>query len=78
MNFYELLYRIVDEQCFPYLGRNTTCSIRRVGPLRAAGCVPPKYSERTERYKVGPAYRLGNETDIMYEIMRSGPVQGKY
>lgn len=68
-------YGVVDEQCFPYTGRNTTCSIRRLGPLRAAGCVPPKYSERTERYKVGPAYRLGNETDIMYEIMRSGPVQ---
>ncbi|KAL1501190.1 hypothetical protein ABEB36_006567 [Hypothenemus hampei] len=69
-------YGIVDEQCFPYTGNNfTTCSVRRSGPLRAAGCTPPKYSERTERYKVGPVYRLGNETDIMYEILKSGPVQ---
>jgi hypothetical protein len=25
---------------------------------------------------MGPAYRLGSEQDIMYEIMESGPVQG--
>ncbi|XP_048518010.1 tubulointerstitial nephritis antigen-like [Dendroctonus ponderosae] len=69
-------YGVVDEDCFPYTGNNNTiCSIRRFGPLRASGCTPPRYSERTGRYKVGPAYRLGNETDIMYEIMRSGPVQ---
>lgn len=29
-------------------------------------------------YKVGPAYRLGNETDIMQEILTSGPVQGMH
>lgn len=28
-------------------------------------------------YRVGPAYSLNNETDIMIEIMESGPVQGK-
>lgn len=33
--------------------------------------------ERTEKYRVAPAYRLGNETDIMYEIYKSGPVQGE-
>lgn len=32
--------------------------------------------ERTDKYRTGPAYRLGNETDIMYEIYKSGPVQG--
>lgn len=70
--------RVVDEDCFPYTGNNNSiCSIRRLGPLREAGCTPPQYSERTGRYKVGPAYRLGNETDIMYEILRSGPVQGR-
>ncbi|CAG9764409.1 unnamed protein product [Ceutorhynchus assimilis] len=69
-------YGVVDEACFSYTGLNTTvCSIRRAGPLKSAGCTPPRYSERTQRYKVGPAYRLGNETDIMYEILRSGPVQ---
>jgi hypothetical protein len=25
---------------------------------------------------MGPAYRLGPEQDIMYEIIKSGPVQG--
>jgi hypothetical protein len=25
---------------------------------------------------MGPAYRLGPEQDVMYEIMESGPVQG--
>jgi hypothetical protein len=25
---------------------------------------------------MGPAYRLGSEQDIMYEITESGPVQG--
>lgn len=69
-------YGVVDEPCFPYTGSNyTRCSIRRIGSLAEAHCIPPRYSERTGRYKVGPAYRLGNETDIMYEILRSGPVQ---
>lgn len=35
-----------------------------------------RHLKKTNKYKVGPAYRLGNETDIMYEIMKSGPVQG--
>lgn len=42
----------------------------------AAGCRPPANPLRKELYKVGPAYRLGNETDIMVEILTSGPVQG--
>lgn len=31
---------------------------------------------KAELYRVGPAYRLSGEQDIMYEIMRSGPLQG--
>lgn len=45
--------------------------------LIQAKCNIPEGSLRTELYKVGPAYRLGNETDIMQEIRDSGPVQGK-
>ena len=32
---------------------------------------------RHEMYRTGPAYRMGSEQDVMYEIMESGPVQGK-
>ncbi|XP_060518366.1 tubulointerstitial nephritis antigen-like [Cylas formicarius] len=68
-------FGLVDENCFPYVGNTTSCRIRRFGDLATAGCTAPRYSERTGRYKVGPSYKLGNETDIMYEMMRSGPVQ---
>ncbi|XP_074042545.1 secreted Wg-interacting molecule [Leptinotarsa decemlineata] len=68
-------YGLVDEECFPYVGRNEPCTIKRQGSLARAGCRPPKYGDRKSRYTVGPAYRLGNETDIMYEITKSGPVQ---
>lgn len=38
--------------------------------------LPSQHTLRTELYKVGPAYRLKSEKDIMDEIMESGPVQG--
>ncbi|XP_050510124.1 tubulointerstitial nephritis antigen-like [Diabrotica virgifera virgifera] len=68
-------YGLVDEDCFPYVARNERCTIKRRGTLEAAGCRQQRFAERRGRYTVGPAYRLGNETDIMYEITRSGPVQ---
>ncbi|KAF7277988.1 hypothetical protein GWI33_008984 [Rhynchophorus ferrugineus] len=69
-------YGVVDEDCFSYTGSSESkCPIKRTTTLSSANCIPPKYSNRTELYKVGPAYRLGNETDIMYDIIRSGPVQ---
>ncbi|CAG9855972.1 unnamed protein product [Phyllotreta striolata] len=67
-------YGLVDEECFPYVASNTACPFKKRGSLQQAGC-RPKFSDRVARYTVGPAYRLGNETDIMYEITRSGPVQ---
>lgn len=67
---------LVDEDCLPYVAHNSSCTIQRRGTLQAAGCRAPNYAGRTARYSVGPAYRLGNETDIMYEILNSGPVQG--
>ncbi|XP_018568310.1 tubulointerstitial nephritis antigen-like isoform X2 [Anoplophora glabripennis] len=66
---------LVDEECFPYDATDKKCTIRKKGRLLDAGCSPPLYKDRKNRYTVSPAYRLGNETDIMYEITRSGPVQ---
>lgn len=67
----------MDEDCFPYSGTTEKCRIPRRGDLRSAGCDLPINVERTDKYRTAPAYRLGNETDIMYEIYKSGPVQGK-
>lgn len=41
------------------------------------GCQLPTKVPRDHLYRVGPAYSLNNETDIMIEIFESGPVQGK-
>lgn len=68
-------FGLVDEECYPWTGRNDQCRLRKRSNLKTAGCQNPPNSLRTELYKVGPAYRLGNETDIMQEILTSGPVQ---
>ncbi|KAK5647252.1 hypothetical protein RI129_002144 [Pyrocoelia pectoralis] len=68
-------YGIVDENCYPYVGHDDSCRLPKSGNLISARCSLPLNVGRREKYKVGPAYRLGNETDIMYEIMESGPVQ---
>lgn len=39
------------------------------------GCKLPS-NQRESLYKMGPAYSLNNETDIMWEISTYGPVQG--
>ncbi|TGZ53146.1 putative peptidase C1-like protein F26E4.3 [Temnothorax longispinosus] len=67
--------RLVDEDCYAWTGKNDQCRLRKRSNLNAAGCRNPSHPLRTELYKVGPAYRLGNETDIMQEILTSGPVQ---
>ncbi|XP_029159391.1 uncharacterized peptidase C1-like protein F26E4.3 isoform X1 [Nylanderia fulva] len=68
-------FGLVDEECYPWTGRNDQCRLRKRSTLKIAGCRNPSNPQRTELYKVGPAYRLGNETDIMQEILTSGPVQ---
>lgn len=35
-------------------------------------------NEKDSLYKMGPAYSLNNETDIMWEIYHYGPVQGNH
>ncbi|XP_011309079.1 tubulointerstitial nephritis antigen-like [Fopius arisanus] len=68
-------FGVVDEDCYSWSGMNDKCRIRKRTDLRGAGCNRSPNPFRTELYKVGPAYRLGNETDIMQEILISGPVQ---
>ena len=68
-------FGLVDEPCYPWMGSNGHCKLRKRTDLNGAGCSAPLNPLRTELYKVGPAYRLGNETDIMQEILASGPVQ---
>lgn len=75
--WFSFLFRLVDKDCYPWTGQQDQCRLRKKTNLRAAGCRNPPNPLRKELYKVGPAYRLGNETDIMQEILTSGPVQGK-
>lgn len=39
-------------------------------------CSIPSDPPHEGLYKMGPAYSLNNETDIMLEIFHYGPVQG--
>jgi hypothetical protein len=68
-------FGLVDEQCFPYTASNEKCKVLRKGGLAEAKCKLPELVDRRSKYKVAPAYRIGNETDIMHDIMTSGPVQ---
>lgn len=70
------LCSLVDERCFPYKAAVVRCPFKPRGNLIDDGCRPP-VKQRTSRYKVGPPGRLSKEEDIMYDIMESGPVQGK-
>ncbi|XP_037043347.1 uncharacterized peptidase C1-like protein F26E4.3 isoform X2 [Bradysia coprophila] len=66
---------VVDDDCFPYIAASNKCKVRRTDTLASAGCRLPTKVRRNHLYRVGPAYSLNNETDIMIEIMESGPVQ---
>lgn len=69
-------FGLTDEDCYPWMAKTDKCRILRKGKLSDSGCKKRNsFSLRNEPYKVGPAYRLGNETDIMQEIITSGPVQ---
>lgn len=70
-------FGLVDDACYPWTGNQTTCRLPKKSTLTTARCapLPSQHTLRTELYKVGPAYRLKSEEDIMDEIMESGPVQ---
>lgn len=72
-----LNFRLVDDECYPYVGETSRCKVKRYDTLKSAGCTLPTKVPRENLYRVGPAYSLNNESDIMLEIMESGPVQGK-
>lgn len=71
-----VLTRLVDDQCYPYEAQSSRCKVRRTDTLSSVGCNLPTKVPRDHLYRVGPAYSLNNETDIMIEILESGPVQG--
>lgn len=60
---------IVEESCFAYTGKLEICNRYQLDSC------PKRHLRKSNKFRVGPAYRLGNETDIMYEIIKSGPVQ---
>lgn len=74
------IYSLVDEECIPYVAQDTKCTIPFRNPtLLASGCNPPESpSKRKNRYTVSPPVKIGSESDIMYEISTSGPLQGMY
>lgn len=68
---------IVDDECFPYIEGTNRCKVHHSDTLASAGCRQQTKMQRRSLYKMGPAYSLRNETDIMLEIQSSGPVQGE-
>lgn len=77
MHHYIYAHSLVDEECFPYIAAPGHCKVQRTSTLSSVGCQLPSKVPRDHMYRVGPAYSLNNETDIMIEIRESGPVQGK-
>lgn len=71
-----LLHSIVDDACFPYIEGTNRCRVRHTDTLSSVGCRQQTNVARRSLYKMGPAYSLRDETDIMLEIQTSGPVQG--
>lgn len=71
-------FSLVDNDCYPYTAEPSRCKIHRLDTLSSAGCELPSKVPRDHFYRVGPAYSLNNESDIMIEILESGPVQGEY
>lgn len=70
--------RLVNDGCYPYTAAPNQCRVHRDSTLSSLGCELPAKVPREHLYRVGPAYSLNNETDIMIEIMESGPVQGNH
>ncbi|XP_058054354.1 uncharacterized peptidase C1-like protein F26E4.3 isoform X1 [Anopheles bellator] len=66
---------VVNEECHPYVAAKNECKINADDTLVSAGCELPIHVNRTALYRMGPAYSLNNETDIMTEIKERGTVQ---
>ncbi|XP_050096332.1 uncharacterized peptidase C1-like protein F26E4.3 [Anopheles aquasalis] len=66
---------VVNDECYPYIAGKNQCKIREGDTLVTANCELPQNVNRTAMYRMGPAYSLNNETDIMTEIKERGTVQ---
>src|SRR5690349_1323444 len=62
--------------CYPYEANVGRCRAKKNDNLRTMSCNVPEERPLDGLYKMGPAYSLNNETDIMLEIFHYGPVQG--
>lgn len=67
-------YGVADDECYPYEATVGRCRAKPRDNLRSLQCELPN-NQRDSFYKMGPAYSLNNETDIMWEISTYGPVQ---
>lgn len=68
---------VADDDCYPYEAEVGRCRHKKNDNLRTMACSIPASRPTEALYKMGPAYSLNNETDIMWEIFHYGPVQGK-
>lgn len=68
-------FSVADEDCYPYEASVGRCRAKKNDNLRTLQCALPD-NRHDGFYKMGPAYSLNNETDIMFEIFHYGPVQG--
>ena len=71
---------MVPDSCYPWTGQSGKCHVPKRATLQTARCPLRAVKSRkakTELYRMGPAYRLASEPDIMREIIKSGPVQGE-
>lgn len=68
-------FSVTDEDCYPYEASVGRCRAKKNDNLRTLQCALPD-DRHDGFYKMGPAYSLNNETDIMFEIFHYGPVQG--
>ncbi|XP_055687453.1 tubulointerstitial nephritis antigen-like [Lutzomyia longipalpis] len=66
---------VANDECYPYEASRSKCRVHRGADLVSLKCQLPSKVPRQHFYQMGPAYSLNNETDIMAEIQRSGPVQ---
>lgn len=74
------LNSVADEECYKYEAKaapQATCRATKHANLETLRCNIPDYRPTESLYKMGPAYSLFNETDMMFEIKNHGPVQGE-
>jgi hypothetical protein len=70
-------FSVADGECYPYEAAVGRCRAKKGDTLRSMQCELAD-NQRDQLYKMGPAYSLNNETDIMWEIFNYGPVQGMF